>query len=97
MRLTPEYIERIKRSAIECFGEGTRVYLFGSRTDDEKRGGDIDLFIETNNKENLFRKKIEMLKTLNEELGWQKIDIIIRYKDVPLPIYNAVKKEGILL
>ena len=47
MRLTSEQIAAIKGLATECFGAGTAVYLFGSRLDGAKRGGDIDLYIET--------------------------------------------------
>lgn len=97
MRLKPEYIDWIKLSAKECFGEGSRVYLFGSRTDDKKKGGDIDLFIETDLERNLFEKKIKMLKILNTQLGEQKIDIIVRYKNALLPIYDIAQKEGVLL
>lgn len=97
MRLKPEYIQWIKQSADECFGEGTRVYLFGSRTDDSRRGGDIDLFIETKQRGNLFEKKIKMLGILNKRLGEQKIDLIIKEDACRLPIYDIARKEGILL
>jgi hypothetical protein len=39
IRLTEEEIKIIKKLAQECFGEGTGVYLFGSRVYPEKRGG----------------------------------------------------------
>ncbi len=41
MRLKQYDIECIKQSFIEVFDEG-EIYLFGSRTDDTMRGGDID-------------------------------------------------------
>ena len=47
MRLNSKEIQSIVRIAKEIYGEDVSVYLFGSRTDDTKRGGDIDLFIRT--------------------------------------------------
>ena len=47
MRLTPEQVTIIKKAGAETFGDSARVWLFGSRVDDHKRGGDIDLLIET--------------------------------------------------
>lgn len=97
MRLNPEYIYWIKQSAEECFGKGTSVYLFGSRTNDNRRGGDIDLFLETEQKENLFEKKIKMLQILYNHLGEQNIDIVINNPKHQLGIYEVARKEGILL
>lgn len=48
MRLNKKDIQSIVRVAKEIYGEGVEVYLFGSRTDNEKRGGDIDLLVRTN-------------------------------------------------
>ena len=47
MRLNSKEIQSIVRIAKEIYGEDVSVYLFGSRTDDTKRGGDIDLLIRT--------------------------------------------------
>ena len=47
MRLTSSEAQTIAGLARERFGSQTRVFLFGSRTDDAARGGDIDLYIET--------------------------------------------------
>ena len=40
-------IDQIRRAAARIFGADVQVYLFGSRTDDTARGGDIDLLIDT--------------------------------------------------
>lgn len=42
MRLTPIEIEVIKKEAQKCFGDSVEIYLFGSRTKDNEKGGDID-------------------------------------------------------
>ncbi|MDT8440010.1 MAG: nucleotidyltransferase domain-containing protein, partial [Wenzhouxiangellaceae bacterium] len=46
MRLTNNQIQAIKTAAAEIFGDEAEVWLFGSRIDDDKRGGDIDLYVE---------------------------------------------------
>ena len=47
MRLTPTQIDTIHSTAQAVLGEGAKVWLYGSRLDDDRRGGDIDLFIES--------------------------------------------------
>ncbi len=46
MRLTPTQIDTINSTAQAVLGQGARVTLFGSRVDDQARGGDVDLMIE---------------------------------------------------
>jgi predicted nucleotidyltransferase len=36
----------IKQTVLRETGQGAAVYLFGSRLDDHRRGGDVDLYIE---------------------------------------------------
>lgn len=47
MRLTPAQIDTIKSTAIAVLGEGVQVWLYGSRLDEQRRGGDVDLLIES--------------------------------------------------
>ncbi|MBI5206523.1 MAG: nucleotidyltransferase domain-containing protein [Candidatus Firestonebacteria bacterium] len=44
MRLKDDQIKHIKNT-IETLDKNAKIYLFGSRVDDYKKGGDIDLLI----------------------------------------------------
>ena len=46
MRITEREAAAIRLVATEVAGKDARVALFGSRTQDELRGGDIDLLID---------------------------------------------------
>ena len=45
MRLNQHQIETLKRLGTENFGTQAKLILFGSRADDSRRGGDIDLYV----------------------------------------------------
>lgn len=99
MRLKDNEINSIKNTAVKYFGKNSKVYLFGSRTDDRKKGGDIDIFIETLNNIDIIKAKIKFLVELEKEIGERKIDLIVKNlnskKD--LPIYDIIKRQGILI
>jgi len=78
VRLSDREIKAIKETAKEVFGEGTRVFLFGSRADPGKKGGDIDLYIIPANREGLFDRRIKFLARLKLKIGDQKIDVILQ-------------------
>ena len=78
MRIDQHEIATIKCLAEEHFGSGTKVYLFGSRVDDDKKGGDIDLFITNKNRTKLtLDSKIDFLTDLKSIIGNQKIDVVL--------------------
>lgn len=97
MRLKKEHIEIIINSTHEFFGEDVSVYLFGSRLDDAKKGGDIDLYIETYKKDKLIENKIKLITALQKKLGDQKIDIVVNNFDNDKLIYSIAKNEGVRL
>lgn len=47
MRLTPTQHQQILQATRLNFGANANVWLFGSRVDDSRRGGDVDLYVET--------------------------------------------------
>ena len=95
MRLSQNYITVIKEKFQESFKSG-KIYLFGSRIDDEKRGGDIDLYLVVDDHTNLFQKKIKFLANIKRVLGEQKIDVIFNENSDRL-IEKEAKKWGIAL
>ena len=95
MRLTQKQLKAIDESFKEVFKSGS-IYLFGSRVDDNLKGGDIDLYIDTDAKDNLFEKKISFLVSLKRKIGEQKIDVVIS-KDKNRPIEQEALKKGVKL
>ncbi|MEA1914589.1 MAG: nucleotidyltransferase domain-containing protein [Campylobacterota bacterium] len=95
MRLSQQYIDVIKEKFYQFFKDGD-VYLFGSRVDDTKKGGDIDLYMVLKEHSNIFEKKIKFLSHVKKILGDQKIDIVFN-KDKNRLIEQEAIKWGIKL
>jgi len=100
MRITREEKNIIKQLATKIFGDQTQVYLFGSRTSDKMKGGDIDLFITSENKKNLtLRAKLSFLAELKSVIGDQKIDVVLDTEATKAKnsFYRSIKKQAIEL
>ncbi|MBI4695896.1 MAG: nucleotidyltransferase domain-containing protein [Gammaproteobacteria bacterium] len=101
MRLKPESARAIHDAALRHFGADAEVWLFGSRTDDARRGGDIDLYIETGamDEEKLLKRRLAFLAALYIALGEQRIDVVVRPRNSRrhLPIHEIAKREGLRL
>lgn len=74
LRLKQKDITIIKEAVARLDPEAA-IFLFGSRTDPHKRGGDIDLLILSQTLKNIDSLKI--LKYIFEKMEEQKIDIVI--------------------
>jgi len=70
------------------------VYLFGSRADDNARGGDIDLLVLSGKID--FGAKLDILVDLRHTLGEQKIDLVIA-PDRSKPFTRIAIAEGVRL
>jgi len=74
MRLSLEKIDLLKSTILSILPSST-IYLFGSRVDDKKRGGDIDILILGDKRLNFIEKgKIEKIFFI--EFGEQKLDLV---------------------
>lgn len=96
MRLTLEEQQIIRDASLRHFG--VRPRLFGSRVDDLKRGGDIDLYIETQcEPEEAFGREMHLSADLYLLLGDQKIDVVVNTGRLNLPIYSVAREQGVWL
>jgi len=96
MRLSLFEVSTILMLKNKIFGKDSIIYLFGSRVDDSKKGGDIDLYLENKVDKSCFEKKIEFLTDLQEIIGEQKIDLVIA-RDNKRAIEIEAKEKGIEL
>ena len=70
------------------------VYLFGSRVDDQAKGGDIDLLVLSSHIDMM--AKLEIMGRLHELVGDQRIDLVIQH-DLSRPFTRLAIAEGIRL
>jgi len=96
MRLANRLRDKIKKSALNSFGD-VDVFLFGSRVDDTKRGGDIDIAVDVDLQPDEFRKNkikftVELIK-----LGFDlKIDVV-PFKGTDKLLNDEVHKTALKL
>nr|MBS0019688.1 nucleotidyltransferase domain-containing protein [Gammaproteobacteria bacterium] len=103
MRLTQTQIQLVKDAVTRHFGATARVFLFGSRLDDARQGGDFDFYVETdmNDPATVIDRKLALLAQLHATPAFEgeKIDLIIK-PALPgpyPPIYQVARREGVSL
>lgn len=101
MRLTQKQLDAIKDAFFANFLAEDKIWLFGSRVDDLKKGGDIDFYIETCYEDDhlVIDKKIAFLRDLKKRIGDQKIDVVVNIlkNNRNLRIYDEAKNTGVQL
>ena len=99
MRLSKNQVEVIRRTVREVFGTEADVKLFGSRANDDARGGDIDLLVEMPTiVVEPERKTLQLVARLQLRLGDQPIDVLVLDPATPRqPIYEQAIRTGIKL
>jgi predicted nucleotidyltransferase len=93
LRLAKFEIDAIKQS-VHGLDPKAKIFLFGSRADDTKKGGDIDLLILSSSISS--SDKIKIKAALFKRLEEQKIDITIA-ADAEKPFVRLALKNGVSL
>lgn len=93
MRLTPVQIDTIKNILSRYDPQG-QVILFGSRTQDQLKGGDIDLFMQTSQPISL---KQQMQANWELEVALDtRVDLLLcNPGESEEPIHSIAKRQGV--
>jgi predicted nucleotidyltransferase len=93
MRLLAEEKDAIA-AAIAKYDKNASVFLFGSRADETKRGGDIDILIISDilDRHTLFFIEEDIFKKIEE----QKIDFVLTRSDLSNRFAKMILKQGAL-
>ncbi len=99
MRLSKEEIDAIKNVTRECAGADATVRLFGSRADDTKAGGDVDLMVECPSP---IERPALLAATLSARLsrimGGRKVDVLLAAPNLlDQAIHAAAREHGVFL
>lgn len=102
IRLTSSEIKEIQNCFRYIFPQTDHLWIFGSRVNPAARGGDIDLYIETQltDIEEFVDKRGKFVVSLWDKLGEQKIDVIINPISLGWPeqkIHEIARKTGVKL
>ena len=93
MRLTPAEVAAI-REEVQRLDPSAEIYLFGSRTDDTARGGDVDLSLRSAaiGYEDALRLRIR----IQARLAGRRVDLLVNAAE-DHPLTAVVAETGIRL
>jgi len=94
MRLTTVEIDAIKKS-IHTHDSTAKIYLFGSRVDDTKKGGDIDILLESTIITD--DEKWKIVGEICDKIGERKIDVVVTSNEKSPPFVKIIREKAILL
>ncbi len=94
MRIEKEQIALLKK-ALYDLDKTARLYLFGSRVDNTKKGGDIDLLIRSEKLGKSDIRKIRM--AFYQQFGEQKLDILLDNGKQHNPFIDKIKQQAVEL
>ncbi len=98
MRLSDAERRAIVETARRVFGPTVEVRLFGSRTRDDARGGDIDLYIEADPERATLDNELRFERELLARIGEQRVDIVLQPRGRPPgPFARIAAKESVPL
>ena len=102
MRLSAIERHAVESASREALPVGTRVLLFGSRLDDERRGGDIDLLVELPaplSADDTVNRRTRFTARLYRLLEERRIDVVMTQHGQPDPraVVAVARRQGVEL
>lgn len=94
MRVDPNEIQIIKTSILKK-DKNSKIFLFGSRTKDDKKGGDTDILVLSDKL--TFSDLIDIRCDIFKNMEEQKIDIVIAKRLDENPFIKSIAKDLIEL
>ena len=96
MRLRDEQRQLIVDTARRMLGADVKVSLFGSRVDDQAKGGDVDLYVEMPRTPGIWRQA-QVMAQLEKVLGLP-VDLLVRATDqAETPLHRIARLTGVAL
>ena len=92
MRISEDAARKAAAIIAQRYGEQAKAWLFGSRANDEKRGGDVDIFVETGSADLMTAMRC---KSDLADLFDLTVDLVVG--DGSQPIHRIAKQTGVRL
>lgn len=99
MRLRPEDLETIRQTVMDVTAGEGRVRLFGSRLNDQAKGGDIDLMVEYDRPVDAPAElSARIAVKVSRALGGRKVDVVLRAPNLlETSLHQVALEEGVQL
>jgi predicted nucleotidyltransferase len=96
MRLDEKTATAIRDFTRELFGSEAQIFLFGSRLDDERRGGDVDLLVVVSQPvDTPAYTAAKLAAKTSRLLAGRKVDVIIDAPNLARqPIHQIARQTG---
>ena len=95
MRLSADEVKAICEE-VRRLDSNAEIFLYGSRTDDSARGGDIDLLVVSDKLG--FRDVLRLRTAILDRIGWQQLDLVVRRCDqLSEPLVASARESGVRL
>ncbi|MDO9140476.1 MAG: nucleotidyltransferase domain-containing protein, partial [Methylobacter sp.] len=95
MRLSTKELQALRAIMGELDPAG-RIYLYGSRADDTRRGGDIDLYLQASRPIDLKARLLAQYRM--QQACDTRVDLLVKNPAQPeLPLHQIAVERGVLL
>lgn len=95
LRIDPRSVQLAVAVIRKYFGDDAAVWLFGSRADDRRKGGDLDLYVETGVAD-IALPAARARGALADTLG-RHVDLVVNNPMREEPIYAVARAQGVRL